>query len=332
VEALHATLAELDREAYAAKSIWARRKSLGLQVVKGKAQVAAATVERDAAKVRREAVVRAHADSEQALCDAEHSLTSVIDDWDKVQSEVEAREAEERADIIVDRGGASTDVSSWTFEDLERVAPQVLVRLSAARAERDARLLPRIDIIAPARKAERGHQRPTSDSSELVPDSPGASRSPRVRRALRRRSASRPPPHGAEDGADQGGVQQVATPLGGHASFGPAKGRAKETARFDFFGGSAVAAASAVSGALAASPLPDRAASPERCVEVIGVPASFGPAKSSAKDTARFEPFGGPAVVPALAAGGNLAACPVHDPANAAPLFHKGAACGDGRQ
>ncbi len=34
---------------------------------KGKALVAKATVERDAAKLRREAAVRAHADSEQAL-------------------------------------------------------------------------------------------------------------------------------------------------------------------------------------------------------------------------------------------------------------------------
>ncbi len=43
-------------------------------MARGKAQVATAVEERDAAKLRREAAVREHADVEQALREAEHSL------------------------------------------------------------------------------------------------------------------------------------------------------------------------------------------------------------------------------------------------------------------
>ncbi len=108
IDTLHATLTELDHAAPAAKSPWERRKSLGNRVAEGKALVATATVERDAAKLRREAAVRAHADSEQALRDAEHSLAGVIDDWGKVQSEVQAEAAEEGGnDMEVERTLAS---------------------------------------------------------------------------------------------------------------------------------------------------------------------------------------------------------------------------------
>ncbi len=215
---LHATITELDHAAHAAKSPWARRKSLGQRVAKGKALVANATEGRDAAKLRREAAVREHADAEQALRDAEQFLAGIIDDWDKVQSEVEAEAAEEVGnDMDVERGLASTDISSWSLEDLERLAPPFSVRLSAVRAERAASLLPlRVEIFTPSRTPDRCRQRPSSGTPELVSDSPGMSHSPRNRRSSRRRSASCSPPRGAASGASPldapTGAEPVAAP------------------------------------------------------------------------------------------------------------------------
>jgi hypothetical protein len=212
IDTLHATLTELDHAAHAAKSPWERRKSLGNRVAKGKALVAKATVERDAAKLRREAAVRAHADSEQALRDAEHSLAGVIDDWDKVQSEVQAEAAEEGGnDMEAERTLASTDIASWSLEDLERLAPQFAVCISAARAERAASLLPmRLEMFTPVHSPDRRRQRPTSGTPELVSDSPGMAHSPRNRRSSRRRSASCSPPRGAASG-----VAPLVTPYWG---------------------------------------------------------------------------------------------------------------------
>ena len=119
-------ITELDHASHAAKSPWARLKSLEQRKNKSKAQVAKAEGDRDAASLRREAAMREHAHAEQAYYDAVHALAGIEEEWDKVQSEVDAEEQDAAgpgADMEAESRPARTDLSSWSFADLERAAP-----------------------------------------------------------------------------------------------------------------------------------------------------------------------------------------------------------------